>query len=135
MKDGCKCARFKMIGYSNPALWETILIPVTAEQEALIFAEACRMADVSEYDVWGNTQAPRAIGQCYYGPNALKYDLIGLLSFGTKWRIIRPHSKWVWCTEACLKAVQAGLNLDCAPDEHSPSSGHKLVKEYVKKAA
>ncbi len=142
MRDGCKCARFKMIDYDkHPLRWKTVLIPVTREQCDLIFAEACRMADFKLQTgslLETLTPALDQFGVCYYGPNALKYDLIGLLSFTTRWTIIRPHSKWAWCSEICLAVAKKGLILDLAhviPDKHHPQSGHELIKRQFGKAA
>lgn len=142
--DNCKCARFKMIDYTkHPKRWKTVLIPVTREECDLIFAEASRMAGLGLW--WKNYRnkvldgiAPMPYGNIVYGPNALKYDLIGLLSFTTRWTIIRPHSKWIWCTEACLKALKAGLILDLAgtkPDNHNPETGDELIERQYGKAA
>jgi hypothetical protein len=113
MADDCRCARFKMIGYSHPERWLTVLVPVTAEQEALIFAKACEMADVDILEDLFTKEISYEVdsgGVCFYGNNALKYDLQGVsLSFISKWRVWRPHDKWVWCTEACFIAMMAGF--------------------------
>jgi hypothetical protein len=98
--DGCDCVRFKMIGYSHSYRWSTIYIPVTAEQEALIFADACRMAD------WNPDVKLPAIKViypdtgCWFGPNAIPYDTAGVsLSFISKRRWWNPSSKRQWCNE------------------------------------
>lgn len=129
--DGCKCARFKMIDYTeHPQRWKTVLISVTREQCDLMFAEACRMAGITGgYWVKASSYLKLPSDVCIYGPNALKYDLIGLLSFATRWEIIRPHAKWVWCTEACFKALQAGLpRLSWVKPEMHPEHGHAVIE-------
>jgi hypothetical protein len=97
--DGCDCVRFKIIAYSHAYRWSTILIPVTAEQEARIFADACRMADLypNPFDI---TVLKAKRGAVYYGPEAIKYDTAGVsLSFISKRRWWNPSNERQWCNE------------------------------------
>jgi hypothetical protein len=132
MADGCKCARFKMISYSHPLRWLTVDIACTDEQEDMIFDECCRMADLSKEwcDIHINNFTDTVdLGEIVCGPNALKYDLLGLLSFCTRWTIIRPHEKWVWCTEACFRALGGVFPSEMfPPDTLHPRSGHDLAE-------
>ena len=153
MADGHGGARFKDINFKkHPLRWETILIPVTREQVRLIFNEACRMADILyeryidfHFDLRDGHLKPN---HCYYGPNALKYDLLGLASFTTRWNWIHPHDKWVWCTEACFVALMAAFPYivwesaangatyyGATADKLHPEAGHKVIKAIYGKAA
>ena len=76
-----KGCRFKQIAYSHPERWTTHEIKLTNAQE-----------DSS----WQWAQA-------FEGR---KYDLWGRLSFGTKWRIIKPNRDKLWCTEMVCELLQ-----------------------------
>jgi hypothetical protein len=140
-RDDCDCFRFKMIGYSHPERWLTVRIPCTEAQVDAIFAKCCEMADMPCFDYsLGDFTALLKSGQCAYGPNALKYDLIGLLSFTSKLRLIRPHTTKVWCTEACfialLEAFPSLLQFDLwhelQPHDLHPSHGDMIIRNYVR---
>lgn len=118
--DGCGCFRFKPIGYSNPYRQSRIYVPVTAEQEARLFAKACEMADVPAFAMSMHlvNEPSQEISEqfthngCYYGPNAIKYDSWGVrLSFITKWRLWKMHKTKMICNEAC-----ANVGLEVWPD-------------------
>ena len=124
LADGCGCCRFKMINYSHPYRQSRVRVPVTAEQEALLFKEACRMAGLSVEQAiswiknpkggWkvGNHTTIFPAKECYYGPNAIKYDKYGAsFSFITKWQIWKMHEADMICNEAC-----ANLGLKVWPD-------------------
>jgi len=145
MRGGHNCFRFIMNNYTkHPKRWKTVLIPVTREQVDLMFAEACRMADMDidvMHDMIRKIESPYTWNKfntfVYYGPNALKYDLLGLLSFATRWEIIRPHSKWVFCTEAVFRVLKVGFSLELAtaiPSKFHPQSGHERIKLQFGKA-
>lgn len=74
MEDAFKGCRFKLIGYSSP-WWDTYEREVTPEQE---------------HEIWMNC----------HKINGKKYDLWGLGSYGTKWKIIVPSRDRYWCTGA-----------------------------------
>lgn len=95
---GHNCCFFKMVGYTTAYQWSTILIPVTAEQEARIFKEACRMAGLDELDAMAAC-FDSSPDKCYYGPNAIKYDTFGLGSYISKLPIIKMSSTRQICNE------------------------------------
>ncbi len=78
-EDAFKGCRFKLIKYSN-AWWTTLEVEITAEQEAQIWQRAHEI-------------------------NGKKYDLIGLLSFVTKWQIMVPNRNRYWCSEAIAHVI------------------------------
>ena len=84
MHDKCKSARFKEILYSHPERWDTIDVPMSREDEDVAWEAAKELDDTP-------------------------YDLIGLLSHATPLKIIKPHRKKVWCSEACTKVLVAAL--------------------------
>jgi hypothetical protein len=97
MQDHCNCARFKMIDYSHPEYWETVVIPMTDAEEDSAWSEACSLSDMP-ID-WLSTYATDVVG-IYYGQNAIPYDLIGVLSRATALNIIKPDPNKIWCSEA-----------------------------------
>lgn len=115
MRHGMDGFGFQMIDFDkHPERWKNVYIPVTAEQEAKIWAKACEMAGASEqfyseFPQWGSSTvnvyfkdilAPR--GGCYYNSrDHVKYDKIGVvLAFLTKARIYTGHKDDMWCSEA-----------------------------------
>jgi hypothetical protein len=104
-QDDCNCVRFKMIGYSHAYRWSTVYIPVTAEQESLIFADACRMADVEMGLYLSHTDVSyfnEGSNGCAYGPNAIKYDTYGAsFSFISKLKIWKMSEVRQICNETC----------------------------------
>ena len=95
IEDAFKGCRFKQIYYTHP-WWKTIERQVTAEQEYAIWCKA-------------------------WGINGKKYDLLGLGSFGTKWRIIVPHRDRYWCSESnayiSKPHIFTGEKTEMTPDE------------------
>jgi len=109
MEDGCKCVRFKWIDYTkHPLRWLSQIIPLTDEQEDAIFAEACKLADISTNVMLATCESSYMYsGYCYHGPNARKYDLVGVVLCNlSKWRIIRSNKKWYWCSELVCHLIQ-----------------------------
>lgn len=102
LADGCGCCRFKMIEYSHPYRQSRVRIPVTAEQEARLFAEACRMANAyPDYLSRCIIDETLLVNECVFGPDAIKYDKNGAkFSFISKYRIWRMHPEWMICNEA-----------------------------------
>jgi len=123
--DGCNCARFKMIQYTHAYRWSTILIPVTAEQEARLFAKACEMADIQAKDYAELRMRPDFIG-CYYGPDAIKYDIAGVsLSFISKRRWWNPSNERNWCNETVgLLVMVVWPDIFIVEDEYHSSRPH-----------
>ena len=105
-----KCARFKKIGYSTPAFWDTVYIPVTEEQEELAWDEACAL-------------------------EGIPYDLIGAAGLLSKRRIIKPHPDKAWCNEICGYVVIAAKG-DCffghRPDTLSPTEADFLLRHMFR---
>lgn len=152
MMDGCKCFRFKMIGYSHPEFWDSVRLWVTDEQEDAMFAEACRMADLRGRK-WldGAIKYKGKIDNLrYYGPNALKYDLMAVsFSFISKRTWWRPSKTKVFCTESVFillliafpdiltfnDFVGKGGDYELKPDQLTPSLGDMIVRDYARKAA
>ena len=145
--DGCNCCRFKMIGYSHAYRWSTILIPVTAEQEARIFAKACEMADVEHLEVAMGLGGDFKPGVIFFGPDAIKYDTAGVsLSFISKRRFWNPSNKRNWCNESVGIALMVewpdlfilrGPNIDSIdwplaipPHEQLPDQTHFMIQHY-----
>lgn len=128
MADLCRCFRFKNIDYSkHPARWKRLPVALNNDQEDAILELAMDMADYHDPQILNNC----SIGEIYYGPKALKYDLLGV-SFSfilPKLRIWRPHYKWVWCSEACcLMLQQVFPSFNGRADEQSPES---LLDEWA----
>ena len=110
LADGVGGCRFKMIGYSHPYRWSTIRKAVTAEQEARLFAKACKMADVE-----GDAKTVLVTGlyiervkakEIFYGSDHIKYDRWGAtFSFISKLRIWRMHPENMICNEAVAEVM------------------------------
>jgi len=134
MADDCHCFRLKMIDYTkHPKRWKKQVVHLTDEQEDMIFAEACRMAGLPLFSL--NTVCQFEYGEIFYGNKALKYDLIGV-SFSfilPKWRIWRPHERWVFCSESVcilLKSVFDDFIPDKKCDEQSPEKLYYAWQDY-----
>jgi hypothetical protein len=160
MADDCKCARFKMIGYSHPERWLSTELEMTDTQEDLVFAKCCEMADIGKMV---NYRTPLKnvlfmdMGKgCYHGPNALPYDLTAVsVSFITKWNIWHGSAKKVFCTEACfvalmeawpemldfevLRSTGKGDEVELLdikrlnPDQLHPSLGDMIIRDFVRR--
>jgi hypothetical protein len=113
LKDGCKCARFKMIKYSHPERWRDVYIPVTEEQEDSIMAKCLEMSDMPDgfaCFMKVGTQKGKDLywdqSDCAFGPNALKYDTPAVaLGFISKARFWKVRKDWVFCSMACAMAL------------------------------
>lgn len=156
MADDCKCARFKKIAYSHEERWKTVLIPVTAEQEALMFKEACVLADVNN-DFLDRRKIMRSCiskDELFYGPDAVKYDLAGV-SFGfiSHRKIWKPSATKMWCSETCFivllkvfpdiltfkifRPITGWEDLDTTiiklePHDLQPTQGDEIARNYFK---
>ncbi len=95
IEDAFKGCRFKMIYYTH-AWWRTIERQVSAEQELAIWFKA-------------------------HSINGKKYDLWGLGSHATPWRIIVPSRDRYWCSEnntfITKPAIYTGKRTEITPDE------------------
>lgn len=138
LRDRAKCARFKMIGYSHEAYWDTDDIPMTDEQEDRAWAKACEMADmpVDWYEKAKALIGPNAV---YYGPNAVPYDLWGQIAHLSKWHIWKPSWKKTWCSRTCNDVILAGRGDILLPylwslrREIRPDQLAWLVRHYFRK--
>lgn len=84
-RDGNKAARFKQINYSHVReRWDTIIVNVTPEEESIAFERAKAL-------------------------EGTPYDLFGLLSKATPFKIIKPHRINMWCSEAVTHVVIAAV--------------------------
>ena len=84
MQDDVKCARFKQIEYSHEAeRWDTVIVPMTNEEEDMAYLRAQTL-------------------------EGMPYDLTGLLSHATKWKIWKPSKKKIWCSKAVERVVSTG---------------------------
>lgn len=138
--DGC---RFKMIEYSHEEYWDTVLIPVTAEQEAKIFIKECDMANAYEGDV---VFTANRISTCVYGSNHVKYDKAGAgISYLTQWKIWKPSKTKMVCNRASDEALLVAFpTLMYITYEHdlfnwqadfasfTPSQSHGMLVNYFK---
>ena len=140
MADECRCFRFKKIDYEkHPLRWHTDIVKLTDEQEDRIMFAALHMAglirpiNLDKYPNLGHLALDQYAvtfngaynAQIWFGSKALKYDLAGVsISFIIpKWRIWRPHERWVWCSESItilLKVAFTGFK--CRADEQTPST-------------
>ncbi len=114
LADGCGCYRFKDINYSHPYRQSRVRIPVTSDQESRLFTKACEMADIPVFSMAMHLslKPQQEITEgykhddCYYGPNAIKYDKNGAsFAFISKLRIWRMHPERMICNEACANVL------------------------------
>ena len=135
--DGCKCARFKMIAYSHPERWETVLIPVNLLKEARVLHKASQMAGVEKKSLDKIKTSLEIHGTCH-GPGALEYDLPAVaLSFISRAKIWKPHKKKVFCTEAVFMLLDEVFpellgSVNLQPDELTPALGDMVARDYFK---
>jgi hypothetical protein len=101
-----------MIGYSHPYRWSTVRIPVTAEQEARLFAKGCEMADIQVAsncitDLFDDRYRQWDTG-CWFGPNHIKYDKgAAFFSFISKRNIWKPSKTKMICNRACGEVLMS----------------------------
>ncbi len=98
IQDGDNGVRFKDIKYSHPERWVPLLLPMTNEQEdrGYVFAKSIEGAP---------------------------YDLVGVASLASKWKIIRPHPDKYWCNEADGGVIKAAYEYG---DEFQPDTMHPV---------
>lgn len=108
LADGMGGCGFKNIEYSHPYRQSRVYVPVTAEQEARLFAEALKMAGYADgfMDMMGfgtRKLLKTVVNYVSYGPNNIKYDKrYAMFGFITKWEWLRwkPHKDDMICNEA-----------------------------------
>jgi hypothetical protein len=126
LSGGCNGARFKMIGYSHPYRWSTVYIPVTAEQEAVLFKKGCEMAGLDNsmrrqmieiaLGLRGCVNPFEAIvsgcehlykdNSCFFGPNHIQYDKgAAFFSFISKRNIWKPSKTKMICNRAVAEVM------------------------------
>lgn len=95
IEDAFKGCRFKLIHYTH-AWWRTEEREITPEQET---------------EIWNRA----------HSINGKKYDLVGLLSHATPWKIIVPHRDRYWCSEnnayIAKPVIYTGGKTEITPDE------------------
>lgn len=107
MRHGVNGCCFLNTQYSHEDYWDAVYLPVTADEEAKIWDEACKMAGVTnpafkdEYKV---------TNFCYYGPSHIKYDFWqgAVFSYISKAKIIKPSKLRRVCNRAVTEAILAG---------------------------
>jgi hypothetical protein len=111
LADGVGGCRFMMHGFSHPYRQSRVRIPVTAEQEARLFAKACEMADM-DGDAETRMFIDVAHGDAeffkvpFYGHNHIKYDKNGArFAFILKWEWWKMHRVKMICNEACANVL------------------------------
>ena len=105
LRHGANGCCFLDTKYSHKDYWDVVYLPVTAEEEAKIWAEECVMADINPS--YCNPDEMDNI--CFYGPNHIKYDLAGAsFSYWTKFDIWKPSKTKMVCNRAVTRAVLAG---------------------------
>jgi len=105
--DGADGCRFKMINRSHPYRQSVVNIPVTADQEARLFAKECEMADMHCIDyALGDWVGLLNDKQVAYGPNHIKYDKWGArFAFILKWELWKMDRVKMICSEACANVL------------------------------
>jgi hypothetical protein len=113
LSDGCNGGRMKPNRYSHGYRWSTLYIPVTAEQEALIWTKGCEMAGLdlkafTEYIHEGHHQDiyEKEDLNCFYGPNHVKYDKgAAFFSFISKRNVWKPSKTKMICNRYCAELL------------------------------
>ncbi len=97
IQDGDNGVRFKHIDYSHPERWVSLLLPMTNRQEDMGYE-------------WAKTI------------EGSEYDLFGVMSLASEWKIIKPHPDKYWCNEADGGVIKAayGYGDDFQPDQMHP---------------
>ena len=108
MEDGANGARYLKIDYTkHPERWDSVAIPMTHKDEEVVR----RKADIMD--------------------GKMKYDLWGLLSFGTPLSIIKPDPNKMWCSEICGYLIQRiHRPLPITPDLTHPTLLHESCQQY-----
>jgi hypothetical protein len=149
MADSCRCARFKMIGYTHPERWLTTSLCVSDELEDAVWSKCCEMADLDPmfYELRRTMRRVIAKDELFFNTNALKYDLAQVsLGFISKWRIKRGNKTKVFCTESCFIALMEAWPelLDFwstipkdglkryRPDELTPLLGDMIIRNFAR---
>ena len=113
LEDGARCVRGKKIAYSHlRERWDTVIVPMTDEQEDMAWAEANRLL-------------------------GMPYDLIGQLCHTTKFNIWKPSKKKIWCSKTVGRLVYAGrpefkefLQVFKLTEELRPDQLHMMARMY-----
>lgn len=127
-QDACKCARIKRIEYTSD-YWDSDPLDLTDAQEAIVWRSALALAGFSPDTALESIQwiCSQEEDGCAYTNRALKYDLIGLLSFGTRFEIIRPHTDKIWCSEACAAVLSDVVLKMPKPDTLTPAGLRSFI--------
>ena len=145
LADGANGCRFKYIQYSNPKRWRTLVEEIEDGEEQLLWDYCCIAADLDNQ--WRKPIPAKS--PIHYGPNHLKYDKLGLLSFALEkspsvWRNIQRWVMWgwtciiktdpygVWCSEVCCKMWNKITSLigRFAKTEIDPQESYEIRKSW-----
>jgi hypothetical protein len=97
LTNGDKGCRFKDIGYSHPEYWDTLILPMTDEEEDRAYARALEL-------------------------DGKLYDLIGVAGLASEHNIIKQDPNKYWCSEAVAELIIAGKprSLNFVPSFYTP---------------
>ncbi len=97
---------FRDINYSHPERWTTHVIELTDKQEDMAFNKALEL-------------------------QGKKYDLWGLLSFGTRFKIVKPSKDKLWCTECVCELLNATGKYNIKADQMHPQGLVEYLDERI----
>lgn len=142
-QDGCKCCRFKYIEYSHEKeRWDTVIVPMTDEEEDRAWAEALKMAGYADTFMdnmsFGTRKKLHTIANYVsYGYNAIPYDLKGQLCHASKLKLWKPSKKKTWCSKAVASVLYSAkpdfydfLNVHGMVDELRPDQLDTMARYY-----
>ena len=97
IEDGIDGCRFLHIDYSHPERWDTLIVPLSDEEENEAFYRAEEL-------------------------NGHKYDLIGAITFSPDKDTQKGDPNKFWCSETCAELLKAaGKSLIYRPDRYMPT--------------
>ncbi len=107
LKDNDKGPRFKFINYTHPERWDTVYVPLTFEQEDLLYEEYGKLV-------------------------GMEYDFIAVaFGFITKRKIILPNENKRWCTRAVIEPLaKIDPGVPCDLELLTPSWGDMMLRNY-----
>ncbi len=138
LADGANCSRFKLIEYTHPERWDTVIVPMTDEQEDRAFAKAMALSGMLVS--WDDVVQMCLDKEPVYGSKAVKYDTVGqLCHIFTGLEIWKPTKGKIWCTLDVGKQIYAGgfgfyhwLKQWVKTTELRPDQLHMMAKHYFK---
>jgi hypothetical protein len=113
MAEGANGNRFKFIPYNNPTHWKSVAYQITDEEEQRLWEKTCNACDMN-YNWQEFLEDDTATGKInekpIFGPNHIKYDKGGLMSFALE---KHPNDKWFFCL---IRGIIWGWTLAISPD-------------------